>query len=217
MTKEEIYSKTDLTLLKPTITEKEMELFLNKAIELNPYSVCVNPCWVAMAKLKLKKTDIGVCTVIDFPLGASPINTKVLQAVEFFTSPDEIDYVINIGMIKSGNWDYIRDEAQNMREEIDNEITIKCIIETCYLTADEIIKASEIIIKAGIDYVKTSTGFGEKGANLLDCELIRKTIGTVGKIKASGGINKYSQAERFLQIVDRIGSSGYDDNFDEGY
>ena len=197
----------DHTLLKAFATKEDILNLCNEAKEYNFKSVCVNPDFVSYAKELLKGSDVLVCTVIGFPLGANTTKVKVFEAYDAITNgADEIDMVINISKAKEHDYNYIYEEIKAVKDHINNH-TLKVIIETCYLTEEEIKEVSLIVKKANANFVKTSTGFGTGGAKESDIKLIKSVVGDFD-IKASGGIKT---KEDFLKMIDagatRIGTS----------
>lgn len=197
----------DHTLLKAYAKEQDIYYLCEEAKEYDFKSVCVNPCFVSYAKSLLKNSDVLVCTVIGFPLGANTTSVKVFEAVDAIKNgADEIDMVINISKAKDDDFDYIYNEIKQIKEAI-KEHTLKVIIETCYLTEEEIKEVSLMVKKANAQFVKTSTGFGTGGATVEDVKLIKETVGDFD-IKASGGIKT---KEDFKKMIDagatRIGTS----------
>lgn len=188
----------DHTLLKQNATRKDIENLCNEAIRNNFKSVCVNPCWVKLAKELLISSDILVCTVIGFPLGANTIEIKVYETKNaILNGADEIDMVINIGQLKDNNFDYVYEEIKEVVNAASNRV-VKVIIETCLLTDNEKVKACELAIKAKANFVKTSTGFSTGGAVASDVKLMKMTIGTNGEVKASGGIKRIETFEEMI-------------------
>ena len=198
----------DHTLLKAEAKEADIVKLCDEATEFGFASVCINPAFVPLASKRLKGTDVKVCTVIGFPLGASTTDTKVFEASDAVKKgADEIDMVMNIGRLKDGDCDYVKDEIAAVKGAIDN-ILLKVIIETCLLTDDEIVKASLLVKEAGADFVKTSTGFSTGGAKASDVKLIRETVGPDMGVKASGGIRTYEDAVSMIEAgATRIGAS----------
>ncbi|HPB34299.1 MAG TPA: deoxyribose-phosphate aldolase [Caldisericia bacterium] len=208
MDKKDLARLIDHTLLKSETKIEDIKKLCEEAIKYQFYSVCINPCYVKTAKEFLKNSDIKICTVISFPLGASTIKTKIYEATEAIENgADEIDMVMNIGMFKSNKYEYIYEEISSIKKAIEYRI-LKVIIETSILSEEEKIKASEIIKKSGANFVKTSTGFSQGGATKEDVLLIRKSVGDNFGIKASGGIKTYQQAVELINAgATRIGSS----------
>ncbi|AAM24230.1 Deoxyribose-phosphate aldolase [Caldanaerobacter subterraneus subsp. tengcongensis MB4] len=201
----------DHTLLKPNATKEEIKKVCEEAREYGFASVCINPCFVDLAYEMLKDTDVKVCTVVGFPLGANTIETKVVEAVEAVKKgATEIDMVLNISMLKSGEYDYVKKEIGEVVKAVKShgDIVVKVILETCYLSDEEKIKACEISKEAGADFVKTSTGFGPGGATVEDVKLMRKVVGENFGVKASGGIRSYEDAKAMIEAgANRIGAS----------
>jgi len=197
----------DHTYLKAFGTETEINKLIDEAIEYDFKSVCVNPFWVEHSHKLLAKTDVLVCTVIGFPLGANTINTKVFEtrdAVE--NGADEIDMVLNIGRVKAQDFDYIFEEVSAVRAACVGK-TLKVILETCYLTKEEIRLASVASIKALADFVKTSTGFGTNGATVEDVKIM-KAVAKDKEVKASGGVRSIADLEKMINAgATRIGTS----------
>jgi deoxyribose-phosphate aldolase len=200
----------DHTLLKQTTTLAEIEILCRESIEYGFASVCIPPLYIKKAKEILVNTDVKVATVIGFPLGYCAIEAKVAEIVlAIVDGVDELDTVVNISAIKNGDWTFIGNEINTIMPIIKNKNKIiKVIIESGVLTDDEIIKCCDIYGAAGVDYVKTSTGFAEKGASIHDVKLIRTHLADSVKIKASGGIRSYSFAKELINAgANRIGCS----------
>ena len=197
----------DHTLLKAYAKEKDIYYLCMEAKEYNFKSVCVNPCFVSYAKEQLKDSDVLVCTVIGFPLGSNTTKTKVFEAVDAINNgADEIDMVINISKVKDEDYDYVYNEIKEIKEAIKGH-TLKVIIETCYLTSNEIVKVSKIVKEAKADFVKTSTGFGTAGATVENVKLIKEAVGNFD-IKASGGIKTKEDFNKMIEAgATRIGTS----------
>ncbi len=209
---QELASKIDLTLLKPNARREDIKKLCENAVKYKFYAVCVNPYHVKFVSELLKDTEVKVCTVIGFPLGANTLETKVFearQAVE--NGADEIDVVANIGAIKDGNFKYVEDEIRRIATEVrklKSDTVIKVIIETAYLTDEEKIKVCKTLIKAGADFVKTSTGFAERGATIEDVKLLKRAGEGKLKVKAAGGIRTLEFAIELLKAgADRLGAS----------
>lgn len=207
----DLNSIIDFTLLDPRATEADLEKLCDIAYKHSYYSVCVNPCNVSFVKGYINKNLIGslkIVSVVGFPLGASTTDMKVLEMKEAINNgADEVDFVINIGKLKQGKFDYIKNELKKLRKNSKGKI-LKAIIETCYLDKNEIVKISKLCAQAKIDYVKTSTGFGTGGAKLDDVKLIYETVKGVCNVKASGGIVSVDQVNEFVNLgVKRIGTS----------
>ncbi|QYA25236.1 deoxyribose-phosphate aldolase [Gramella sp. MT6] len=198
----------DHTLLAATATEAEIRNLCEEAKEHGFYAVCVNSSYVSLAKDFLKDSSVKLAATIGFPLGASSRPAKIQEArTAVSDGAKEIDMVINIGFFKDGKYDEVRSEIQEIKKAIGNKI-LKVIIETCYLTDKEIAKATELVMQAGAEYVKTSTGFGSRGASLKDIEIMKKVVKDKVKIKASGGIRDAETASKYIDLgVSRIGTS----------
>lgn len=198
----------DHTLLKATATEGDILALCKEAREGEFFSVCVNSGYVSLAKKNLSGSNVKVCTVIGFPLGAMSTNAKLLETREALKDgAQEFDMVINIGELKSRNYKKIEEEITALKTVV-GDLVLKVIIETCYLTKEEIVLTCELAVKAGADFVKTSTGFGTGGATLEDVILMKKAVEGKTKIKASGGIKNLETALSYIEAgVDRIGTS----------
>ncbi|NMH88806.1 deoxyribose-phosphate aldolase [Flavivirga algicola] len=198
----------DHTLLKATATTKEIIKLCEEARQHQFFSVCVNSCYVPLAKEQLKNSDIKICSVIGFPLGAMSTKAKVAETtLAIKDGADEIDMVINIGLLKSKKFDVVWKDIEAVKTCLPNNV-LKVILETCYLEELEIIKASELAIQSGADFIKTSTGFGIGGATLNDVKLIKSVCSDCTKIKASGGIKDYETALEYINLgVERLGTS----------
>lgn len=210
MTRETMAKMIDHTLIKQNASEDQIKKLCAEAKEYGFWSVCINPCYVALCAEELKDSDVKVCTVVGFPLGASTTETTVFQSVEAIKNgASEIDMVINVGAIKSGNWDYVYNDIKAVADAVKaNGGLLKVIIETCLLSDDEKIKACEISKKAGADFVKTSTGFSTGGATVDDIKLMRNTVGPDMGVKASGGIHNAKEALAMAEAgASRIGAS----------
>ena len=198
----------DHTLLKPESTQTQIDKLIAEAVEHQFASDCVNPTWVSYAAKALKGTEVNVCTVIGFPLGANTSSVKAFETKDAVANgADEIDMVINIGQLKSGQYDAVEADIRAVVEASGDKL-VKVIIETCLLTDDEKVKACQLAVAAGADYVKTSTGFSTAGANIADVTLMRKTVGPNIGVKAAGGTRSYADAEAFIKAgATRIGTS----------
>jgi deoxyribose-phosphate aldolase len=207
MNKQEILKHVDHTNLKQTATEADIQTLCNEALAAGCAAVCVPSSCVGYAK-KCVGNSIKVCTVVGFPNGYASTAAKVVETVDaVIMGADEIDMVINIGWLKDKKYHLIIDEIEQVRNACKKQI-LKVIIETCFLTEEEKIKMCEIITQTKADYIKTSTGFGDKGADLDDIKLFVKHIGTDVKIKAAGGIRDLASAEEFIMAgAERLGSS----------
>lgn len=198
----------DHTLLKPESTQTQIDKLIAEAVEYQFASVCVNPTWVSYAAKALKGTEVNVCTVIGFPLGANTSSVKAFETKDAVANgADEIDMAINIGQLKSGQYDAVEADIRAVVEASGDKL-VKVIIETCLLTDGEKVKACQLAVAAGADYVKTSTGFSTAGANIADVTLMRKTVGPNIGVKAAGGTRSYADAEAFIKAgATRIGTS----------
>ncbi|HEL2465020.1 TPA: deoxyribose-phosphate aldolase [Streptococcus suis] len=198
----------DHTILKPETTQEQVEKILAEAKEYDFASVCVNPTWVALAAESLKDSDVKVCTVIGFPLGANTPAVKAFETKDAISNgADEIDMVINIGALKTGNYDLVLEDIKAVVAASGDKL-VKVIIEACLLTDDEKVKTCQLSQEAGADYVKTSTGFSTGGATVADVALMRKTVGPDMGVKASGGARSYEDAIAFIEAgASRMGAS----------
>ena len=198
----------DHTLLKQDATEKQIDCLLSEAREYDFASVCVNPTWVKYAKKGLEGTDVKVCTVVGFPLGATTSAVKAFETKEAIQNgADEIDMVINVGALKSGNLDLVESDIRAVVEASSDKL-VKVIIEACLLTDQEKVVACQLAQKAGADFVKTSTGFSTGGATVADVTLMRETVGPDMGVKAAGGARSYADALAFVEAgATRIGTS----------
>ena len=202
----------DHTILKATASSSDVQKLCEEAIEHKFYSVCVNGCYVADAKHLLQGTDVKVAAVVGFPLGAMTTAAKVFEAKEAVENgASEIDMVINVAKLKDGEFEYVENEIRQIKEAIGDNV-LKVIIETCYLTDEEKVKACELSLVAKADFVKTSTGFGTGGATYEDVKLMKSVVGDNAKVKASGGVRDKETAEKYVELgAERLGtSSGID-------
>ena len=208
-TKKNVAGMIDHTLLKADATEAQIAKLCQEAKEYGFASVCVNPGYVPEAAEALKGTDVRVCTVIGFPLGATSSEAKAAETADAIAKgAAEVDMVVNVGRIKSGNWDYVRSDIAAVVNAARGRALTKVIIETCLLTDDEKIRVCEIAKEAGADFVKTSTGFSTGGATAADIALMRKTVGPDMGVKASGGIHSTEEAIALIEAgASRIGAS----------
>ena len=203
-------SLIDHTLLKPEATENDIKKLCNEAIQFGFASVCVNPSWVKKASEFLRGADVPVCTVIGFPLGATLPDVKAYEARRaIFNGAREVDMVINIGALKSGDDCAVEDDIRAVREAAhENGVLLKVIIETALLTDEEKIRACLAAKNAGADFVKTSTGFAKGGATVEDVNLMRRTVGNALGVKASGGVKGIADARAMFEAgATRIGAS----------
>ncbi|EFV77386.1 MULTISPECIES: deoxyribose-phosphate aldolase [Cytobacillus] len=199
----------DHTLLKADATKDQIEKICAEAKEYNFASVCVNPAWVKLSSDLLNGTEVKVCTVIGFPLGASTPETKAYEtknAIE--NGATEVDMVINIGALKGGDNELVERDIRAVVDAAKGKALTKVIIETCLLTEEEKVRACELSVKAGADFVKTSTGFSTGGATAEDIALMRKTVGPEIGVKASGGVRSAEDAQKMIDAgATRIGAS----------
>lgn len=198
----------DHTVLAADADEKKIEKLCQEARDNDFASVCVNTCWVKKCAELLKGTDVNVCTVVGFPLGAMDTEAKAFEAaLAVKNGATEVDMVLNVGYIKSGMYAEAEEDIRKVKEACDGKL-LKVILETCLLTKEEIVKASELSMAAGADYVKTSTGFSKGGATAADVALMRKTVGDKLGVKASGGIRDYETAMKMIEAgASRLGCS----------
>ncbi|MEZ4856944.1 MAG: deoxyribose-phosphate aldolase [Gelidibacter sp.] len=198
----------DHTLLKSSTTERDIIDLCNEAKKYQFYAVCVHSCYVALAKQLLSKSSVKICTVVGFPLGANATEAKVFEAQKAIEDgADEIDMVINIGLLKSKNYVAVFKDISDVKLAI-GRIPLKVILEISELSKNEIIKACEICLDAKADFIKTSTGFSKGGATLTAVKIIRKTVKDQAKIKASGGIRDLETVKKYIDAgADRIGTS----------
>lgn len=198
----------DHTALKPYTTKQQIEQLVNEAREHGFMSVCVNPTHVKYAHELLKGTDVLVCTVVGFPLGANTPDVKAFETKSAIANgAGEIDMVINIGAAKDGNYDLVREDIKAVVDAA-GDITTKVIIETCLLNDEEKVKVCEIAREVGADFVKTSTGFSTGGATAEDIALMRKAVGPDMGVKASGGVRSYDDVMTMIDNgATRIGAS----------
>ncbi|WP_085992938.1 deoxyribose-phosphate aldolase [Oceanobacillus senegalensis] len=209
MENKNIAKMIDHTALKPDTTKEQITKLCQEAKEHGFYSVCINPGWVSEATIQLQGSDVEVCTVIGFPLGATTSKVKALETTDAIENgATEVDMVINIGKLKDGDLDYVEKDIQAVVDAAKGKALVKVIIETCLLTDEEKETACKLSVKVGADYVKTSTGFSTGGATVQDIQLMRKTVGPDIGVKASGGVR---DRETVLAMVEagatRIGAS----------
>ena len=199
----------DHTNLKADISKDDLIKLINEAKEYNFCSVCINPSLVKEASSLLEDSDVKVCSVIGFPLGANTTSTKVYEAKEAVVNgADEIDMVINISKLKDKDYDYVLDEIKQIKAAIGDTV-LKVIIETCLLTNEEKIKACEIVSNSGAEFIKTSTGTSTGGASVEDIILMKEHVTNDVLIKAAGGVRNYVDAINMIKAgASRIGTSG---------
>jgi deoxyribose-phosphate aldolase len=205
----DIAKMIDHTNLKPEATLLEIEKLCREGKEYGFFSICINPVWVSHCVKTLKGSGIKVCTVSGFPLGGNGKEIKIKEAeIACKDGADEIDMVMNIGALKSGDWKSVENEIEGVREVVGNERVLKVIIETCLLSKEEKIRATKIVMDCRADFVKTSTGFSVAGATLDDLRLLKELVKDRIKVKASGGIRDYQTAIKMIDAgADRIGTS----------
>ncbi len=203
----QILAKCDHTLLLQTSTWEDIKGILDDGMKYGTASACIPPCYVKMAK-KYVGDKLPICTVIGFPNGNCTTATKVYETKDAIQNgADEIDMVINIGMLKAGEYSYVLGEIMAIKEACGDKI-LKVIIETCLLTEDEKVKMCNIVTESGADYIKTSTGFSTAGATKEDIALFAKNVGPNVKMKAAGGIASLEDAEEFIALgASRLGTS----------
>lgn len=208
MTVAEVCEFIDHTLLKPEATQEDIKRLTSEAIKFSFWSCCVNPCWISLVKEELEGSPIKVCSVIGFPLGATTTDAKATEARTYAAlGADELDMVINVGLLKSGRYQEVEDDIKAVVAAADGKI-IKVILETGVLTKEEKIRACEITIKAGAHFVKTSTGFGTGSATIEDIKLMCSVVGPDFGVKASGGIRTWDQVIELIHAgASRIGTS----------
>ncbi|MGL5744995.1 MAG: deoxyribose-phosphate aldolase [Cetobacterium sp.] len=198
----------DHTVLKATTEPKDILKLCKEAKEHNFFSVCVNGSYVALATKELEGSEVKVCSVIGFPLGAMSTASKVFEAkTAIEDGASEIDMVINIGMLKAGETEYVKNEIAAIKEAIGSNV-LKVIIENCYLTDNEKKVVTALCLDAKADFVKTSTGFGTGGATFEDIALMKEIVGDKAELKAAGGVRDLATAEKFISLgVTRLGTS----------
>jgi deoxyribose-phosphate aldolase len=208
--KGEVAKLIDHTLLKPTSTEEDVRQLCEDARKYGFASVVVNPCYVPLAKKLLRGSGVKVGTVVGFPLGASVSKVKLFEVKDAIKrGAQQVDFVINVGLLKSGRYEVVKQEMESIvRVARKRGVTTKAIIETCHLTDREKAKACKLAKEAGVDFVKTSTGFGPQGATVRDVKLMRTIVGKDLGVKASGGIRTLNQLLAMVKAgANRIGTS----------
>lgn len=205
----ELNKYIDHTNLKQDMSEQDLIKLVNEAKEYDFFSICINPCWVKQASELLAGSNTNVCSVIGFPLGANTTNIKVLEAKEAIENgASEIDMVINVSKLKDKDYEYVYNEIKKIKEAIGDNV-LKVIIEACLLTDEEKTIACQIIMKAGANFVKTSTGMSTGGATVEDVKLFKEVVGDTTLIKAAGGVRTYEDAISMIEAgANRIGTSG---------
>ncbi|MDQ6599709.1 deoxyribose-phosphate aldolase [Bacillus salipaludis] len=209
MTTVKIAAMIDHTLLKPDATRQQIETLCQEAIEYKFFSVCVNPAWVKTCSDLLNGSDVKVCTVIGFPLGATTSETKAFETKNAIDNgADEVDMVINIGALKDRNDQLVESDIRAVVDAAETRALTKVIIETSLLTQEEKIRACQLAVQAGADFVKTSTGFSSGGATIEDISLMRQAVGPELGVKASGGVRSTEDALKMIEAgATRIGAS----------
>ncbi|MBP2097621.1 deoxyribose-phosphate aldolase [Enterococcus rivorum] len=199
----------DHTLLKPNATRNDIDTLINEAVKYDFMSICINPYWVSYASEKLAHSDVKVCTVIGFPLGASTTEMKAAETKQAVNDgANEVDMVINIGLLKEKEYDLVKKEIAVVVDSAGIKTIVKVIIETCLLTDEEKEIACQLAKEAGADFVKTSTGFSTGGATATDIALMRKTVGPTMGVKASGGVKSREDVDVMIKAgATRIGTS----------
>lgn len=199
----------DHTLLRADAAQSEIHKLTEEAKQYQFASVCVNPGWVAYATEQLQGTGVDICTVIGFPLGASTSETKAFETKDAIAKgATEVDMVINISALKDGKDDYVEQDIRAVVEAAAGKALVKVIIETCLLTDDEKVRACQAAVRAGADFVKTSTGFSTGGATPEDIALMRRTVGPNVGVKASGGVRSLEDMQKMIEAgATRIGAS----------
>lgn len=209
MTTPQLAKMIDHTLLRADATQSEMAKLTEEAKQYQFASVCVNPGWVAYAAEQLQGTGVDICTVIGFPLGASTSETKAFETKDAIAKgATEVDTVINISALKDGKDDYVEQDIRVVVEAAAGKALVKVIIEACLLTDEEKVRACQAAVRAGADFVKTSTGFSTGGATPEDIALMRRTVGPDVGVKASGGVRSLEDMQKMIEAgATRIGAS----------
>ncbi len=209
MTTAQLAKMIDHTLLRADATQSEINQLTKEAKQYQFASVCVNPGWVSYAAEQLQGSGVDICTVIGFPLGASTSETKAFETTDAIAKgATEVDMVINISALKDGKDDYVEQDIRAVVEAAAGKALVKVIIETCLLTDEEKVRACQAAVKAGADFVKTSTGFSTGGATPEDIALMRRTVGPDMGVKASGGVRSLEDMQKMIEAgATRIGAS----------
>ncbi|MCS6831288.1 MAG: deoxyribose-phosphate aldolase [bacterium] len=212
MNRQDLAKRIDHTLLRATSTCADIERLCEEALQHRFASVCIQPCWVKTVVRYLEGSDVAVGTVVGFPLGANMPSVKLYEAEQALASgATELDMVVALPALKSGDWRTVRHEIEQIASlcrSATPAAVLKVIIECCYLTLEEKIRATHAVAESGADFVKTSTGFGEGGATIEDVRLLRAAAPPHLKVKAAGGIRTLSLALELLQAgADRLGTS----------
>lgn len=209
ITPEAMAKAIDHTVLKPDAVPTDLEVLANEAITHGFYAVCVNSCHVALVHKLLKESDVHVCTVVGFPLGAMHPKSKAFEAATAIEDgASEVDMVLNIGALKSSEFKTVQKDIQEVRQVVGSGRVLKVIIETCLLTDKEKVVACKIADSAGTNFVKTSTGFSNGGATVEDVRLMKQSVGGSVQVKASGGVKDWDKAVAMIRAgASRIGTS----------
>lgn len=209
MDKQQLASMIDHTILKAEATRESVEQLCKEALEYKFASVCINPSNIELAAKMLKGSEVKVCTVIGFPLGANTTEVKVFETKDAIEKgAHEVDMVINIGKLKDKDYEYVKNDIKAVVEAAKGKALTKVIIETCLLTDEEKVKACQLAKEAGTDFVKTSTGFSTGGSTPADIKLMRETVGPDLGVKASGGVRSIEDAKAVIENgATRIGAS----------
>lgn len=210
MNKQELAKYFDHTFLKPFATNADLEKLCKEAKEIGACMVAINTTWTKFCKEQLKGTDVHVGAAISFPLGQAGLASKIAETkIDIEDGADEIDYVIDIGQAKMGNWDYIKEEMEEIVKICrENNVISKVIFENCYLTKEEIRQVALIAKEVKPDFIKTSTGFGTGGATVEDVKIMAETVDGQVKVKAAGGIRDWQTCKAMIEAgASRIGTS----------
>lgn len=199
----------DHTKLKADTTKEDIITLTGEAKTHGFWSVCINPTWIPLAKVELAGSDVKICTVIGFPLGANSSKVKAFETEQAITDgADEVDMVINVGALKGAQYDVVLEDIKAVVQAANGRALVKVIIETALLTKEEIVKVCELAVEAGADFVKTSTGFSTAGATVENVKLMKDTVGEKALVKASGGVRTTADAEAMVAAgASRIGAS----------
>lgn len=199
----------DHTKLKADTTKEDIIQLAKEAKEYDFWSICINPVWIPVAKEELNESDVKICTVIGFPLGANSSKVKAFETTQAIADgADEVDMVINVGALKEKSYEVVLADIKSVVEAASNKALVKVIIETALLTKEEIVKACELSVEAGADFVKTSTGFSTAGATVENVRLMKETVGEEALVKASGGVRTKEDAIAMVSAgASRLGAS----------
>jgi len=207
MLKMELSKYIDHTILKPEATSEQVKKVCSEAKQYNFASVCINPYYAKLVSSELKGTEVKTCVVIGFPLGANTKEVKAFEALDAVANgAQEVDMVINIAALKDKNYDVVGNDIKAVVDSVKGKALLKVIIECCLLTKEEKVMACKLSLKAGADFVKTSTGFSTSGAKAEDVKLMRETVGANVGVKAAGGIRDYKTTMEMINAgANRIG------------